>query len=214
MKAKKSTLKPSAGPDLHKAQRSRFDDAEPSTANVPMPVWVFVALAILVFGGMYFLDEHGGGFNSVVYTPFASSNEVAVYNRGSDDAIARGVIVYAQTCQLCHQPSGMGTPGQFPPLAGSEWVLAKEPDRAIRIVLDGLTGPVTVKGEPWNATMVPWRGTLSDRQIADVLSYVRNSFGNKAAPVNPAKVKAIRDETAARGGAPWTGPDLEKVPVQ
>jgi mono/diheme cytochrome c family protein len=214
MKSTKSNLKPGAAPELHKPQRSKFDDAEPSAANVPMPVWVFVALAVLVFGGMYFMDEHGGGFNSVVYTPFESSNQVAKYNQGADDPMARGVIVYASTCQLCHQPSGMGTPGQFPPLAGSDWVLAKEPDRVIRIVLDGLTGPVTVKGESWNNTMVPWRGTLSDRQIADVLTYVRNSWGNKAAPVNPAKVKAIRDETAGRGGAPWTAPDLQKVPVE
>lgn len=213
MKPKKSNVKPSAGPDLHKPQRSRFDDAEPSAAPVPMPAWVFVALAALLFWGMIFLDKHSGGFNAMVYTPFASSKEVTRYNQSADDPVSRGMVVYSTTCKACHQDSGMGTPGQFPPLAGSEWVLAHEPDRIARIVMDGLTGPVTIKGQPWNATMVPWRGALTDKQIADVLSYVRNAWGNKAPFVTPAKVKTIRDETATHSTQPWTAPELEKIPV-
>jgi mono/diheme cytochrome c family protein len=213
MKQTKSNPKPGSGPDIHKPQRSKFDDAEPSAANVPMPVWVFVVLPVLLFWGMVFLDKNAGGFNPQVYGPATGTNQVAIWNKGADDPISRGSKVYATTCIVCHQPTGMGSPGQFPPLVGSEWVLAPEPDRVIRIALDGLTGPVTVKGQPWNATMVPWRGVLNDRQVADVVSFVRNQWGNKASMPKPDRVKKIRDDTASRGGAPWTAPELEKVPV-
>jgi mono/diheme cytochrome c family protein len=213
MKQKKNNPKPGSGPDINKPQRSKFDDAEPSAAAAPVPVWVFVALAVLVFWGMVYLDKQGGGFHPSVYGPITSTNQLGRMNASGDDPIARGRHVYERTCIACHQPTGLGLPGQFPPLVGSEWALAPEPDRAIRIVLDGLTGPVTVKGQPWNATMVPWRGVLNDKEIADVVSYVRNDWGNKGSIVKPDRVKKIRADTAARGGAPWTAPELEKIPA-
>ena len=103
----------------------------------------------------------------------------------------RGKQVYLGLCYACHQLDGKGLPGAFPPLARSDYLLADR-ERAIRIVLKGLSGPVTVNGVSLNSAMPPLEGILSDWQIADVLSYVYNAWGNEGAAFKPAEVKAIR----------------------
>jgi mono/diheme cytochrome c family protein len=204
-----------ASREVHAPARSRAEDPEPTVGHVGVPVWVFVALAILLFWAMTYLDHHAGGFSPVVYQRFTSSNQLVklVPYDPVQDKINKGYAVYNRpTCAACHQPNGMGTPGQFPPLSGSEWVLAKDPSRMIRIVLDGATGPMTVKGASFNGTMVAWK-MLPDEEIADVISYVRNSFGNSAPTVTPQQVAAIRNETANRTAA-WTAEELLKVPLK
>jgi nitrite reductase (NO-forming) len=134
----------------------------------------------------------------------------------AQDALARGQTVYMQVCFACHQPTGLGLPGMFPPLAGSDWVAAKKPDRMIRMVLHGLTGPVTINGKPFAtpAPLMPPQGAaLSDTQIADVLTYVRDAYGNKASAVTPEQVAAIREAEKART-AMWTEAELQKIPVE
>lgn len=99
-------------------------------------------------------------------------------------------------CATCHQKDGQGLPeAQFPPLAGSEWVQGSE-DRLIRLALHGLIGPIEVKGVkyPGAVPMTPFK-FLSDTELADVLTFVRNTFGNKAAPVTPQAVQKIRAAT-------------------
>ncbi len=134
----------------------------------------------------------------------------------AQDALSRGQTVYMQVCFACHQPTGLGLPGMFPPLAGSDWVAAKKPDRMIRMVLHGLTGPVTINGKPFAtpAPLMPPQGAaLSDTQIADVLSYVRDAYGNKASAVTPEQVAAIREAEKTRT-AMWTEAELQKIPVE
>lgn len=89
----------------------------------------------------------------------------------------------------------------FPPLAGTRWVQGNE-TRLIKIVLNGLLGPIKVldKDFPGQVPMTPYRGMLNDREIAAVLTYVRNSFGNTAAPIRPEKVKEVRDKTKSFEG--------------
>jgi mono/diheme cytochrome c family protein len=123
--------------------------------------------------------------------------------------LADGKQVYATTCAACHQATGEGTAGVFPPLAGSEWVTGDE-GKLARIVLQGVTGPMEVAGETYNGMMPPWGGTLKDADIAAVLTYVRNSWGNKAAPVTTARVAAIRAATSSRT-TPWTAAELAAV---
>ncbi len=101
----------------------------------------------------------------------------------------RGKRVFMQTCFACHQPDGKGLPGIFPPLAGSDFLVADH-DRPIRIVTKGLTGPVTVKGQTFNNIMPPQ--VLTDQQIADVLTYVTNSWGNSAAPYTVDDVRRVK----------------------
>ena len=88
----------------------------------------------------------------------------------------RGRAVFMQTCFVCHQPNGRGVPGQIPPLAGSD-VLMNDKAGAIRGVIQGRPGPVTVNGKHYTVPMIPVAG-LNDQQIADVITYVRNSWGN------------------------------------
>ena len=123
--------------------------------------------------------------------------------------VADGKQVYATTCAACHQATGLGVEGTYPPLAGSEWVNGDEA-KLVRIVLNGLTGPVEVAGETYAGAMPPWGGVLKDEDIAAVATYLRSSWGNKAAPVTEATVASIRAATKART-APWTVAELASV---
>ena len=125
-------------------------------------------------------------------------------------APSAGEQVYEMTCLACHQPDGKGLPGVYPPLAGSEFVKG-DPARLARIVLHGLTGPVTVAGQTFgnnpNAVPMPPLGGLTDQQIADVLTYVRKQFGEGAAAVGADTVKSVRSENSSRV-KPWTAEEL------
>ena len=120
-----------------------------------------------------------------------------------------GKVVYSTTCAACHQATGEGVEGTYPPLAGSEIVNGDEA-KVVRIVLHGLTGPVEVAGETYSGMMPPWGGVLKDPELAAVLTYVRSAWGNKAAPVTVSKVAAIRAATASRT-TPWTAAELANV---
>jgi mono/diheme cytochrome c family protein len=117
-----------------------------------------------------------------------------------------------QRCAVCHQATGLGLPGSFPPLAGSEWATAANPAVAIRVVLHGLQGSVTVKGQKFNSAM-PAYGTnqpLSDAEVAAVLTYVRSAWGNAASAVTPEQVAAERSATASRTTM-WAAGDLQPL---
>jgi mono/diheme cytochrome c family protein len=120
-----------------------------------------------------------------------------------------GQKVYGAYCVACHQAKGEGMEGTFPPLAGSAWVTGDE-GTLVRILLQGLTGPVEVAGKSYSGMMPGWGTTLKDPEIAAVATYVRSAWGNKAAPVSTAKVVQIRAATATRN-EPWTIAELAKV---
>ena len=101
-----------------------------------------------------------------------------------------GKTVYNSYCIACHQQDGSGVPGAFPPLRETEWVNG-EKDTLISIVLNGLQGPIEVNGEQYNNVMTP-HNFLSDDEVAAVLTYVRNSFGNNASEVTADEVAALR----------------------
>jgi mono/diheme cytochrome c family protein len=121
----------------------------------------------------------------------------------------RGKPVYLANCATCHQPNGMGVPGAFPPLAGSEWVTGSE-ERIIRIVLHGLQGPIKVAGNDYNNVMAPLGAVLKDEQIANVLSFIRAEWGNAAPEVLPETVAKVRADTATHNGY-WTADELLKI---
>jgi nitrite reductase (NO-forming) len=106
-----------------------------------------------------------------------------------DEKMASGKIVFAQNCAACHQTDGKGLPGAFPPLAGSDY-LAKDRTRAIKTVLEGLTGKVTVNGNVYDGVM-PALG-LDDEDLANVLTYVMNSWGNKGEAIDSSDVSRLR----------------------
>src|SRR5689334_7293885 len=103
--------------------------------------------------------------------------------------VSRGKLVYLQHCVICHQSTGQGSPGTFPPLARSDFLL-KEKRRAILAVVQGLSEPITVNGQRYHGAMPPM--VLDDQKVADVLTFARNSFGNSADAVAPEEVKQVR----------------------
>lgn len=116
---------------------------------------------------------------------------VAFSPPGISESIKRGKEVYELSCQNCHMEDGKGTPDINPPLAKADY-LKKSTKVLIGVILNGQTGDVVVNGKKYNAIMAPM-DYLEDEQIADVLNYVRNSWGNKIpGTVTPAMVKALR----------------------
>lgn len=107
--------------------------------------------------------------------------------------IEKGKQVYMQNCFACHLPSGEGMAGAFPPLAKSDFLMANR-DRAIRIVLKGLSGPVTVNGQAYNGVMPPQGDVLTAEQVADVLTYVTNSWGNTADAFTVDEIRKVKGE--------------------
>jgi mono/diheme cytochrome c family protein len=194
--------------------RSRAEDPEPSTVSGSLPVWLFIVLSVMLFWGMLYLDNFAGGFNSRVYQRYTSTNELValVPFDPAKEQFNKGLAIYGRTCAPCHQAGGQGTPGAFPPLADSEWVLEKDPVRLIHLVLDGVHGPIQVKGLPFNSVMPPWRLTFSDEEVAQVLTYVRQAWGNDADAVNPESVTRIRQATENRS-TPWSAEELLQVPL-
>jgi mono/diheme cytochrome c family protein len=121
-----------------------------------------------------------------------------------------GGQLFTTYCAACHGGNGEGAGnGQFPPLAASPW-LAGTQDRAIKIVLMGLEGPVEVNGRTWNLAMPPQGAAIPDDQIAAILTYVRSSWGNKADAVTPDHVKTVRTALGKRAN-PWTSPEILKL---
>ena len=111
--------------------------------------------------------------------------------------LGRTIFAKEGYCITSHQADGKGLPSSgFPPLAGATWVTGNE-DRLIKIVLKGLMGEIDVNGKkyPGQVPMTPYGGLLNDKEVAAVLTYVRNSFGNQASVISPEKVKTVRANT-------------------
>ncbi|MBV8372863.1 MAG: cytochrome b N-terminal domain-containing protein [Candidatus Eremiobacteraeota bacterium] len=105
---------------------------------------------------------------------------------------ANGSKVFTANCTSCHGATGQGQPGAFPPLANNP-VVTGDPNKVIGIVLTGLHGSITVAGQTYNGTMPPWKGTLSNKDVADVITYIRGSLGNnKASPVSESQVSSFK----------------------
>lgn len=109
----------------------------------------------------------------------------------------RGAAVYAQTCIACHGPGGKGVDGVFPPLLNSDWI-TKDQKLPAKIVLHGLTGPIIVNGKKYSNVMPPLGRTLNDQQIADVLTFVRQSWSNDSSPVTAQEIQKVRKDTSDR----------------
>lgn len=145
-------------------------------------------------------------FKPAPAAPVTASAPAATAFVAADEAtLKRGAAVYARTCLACHQPTGKGLPPVFPSIAGTPIVVGN-PELPIKFILQGLMGPITIEGTTYNSMMPPVGG-VSDQDIADVLTYVRQSFGNRGTIVTPAQVKAVRDATAGRT-APWNTAEL------
>ena len=134
---------------------------------------------------------------------------VAPMTREQQERFETGKGLFTAICSTCHQTTGRGLDGLAPPLLDSEWVLGS-PERAIRIVLHGVRGPITVAGRVHTGDMPAFGAAFDDQQLASVLTYVRREWGHTAAPVEPAQVKAIRAATLGHSDA-WSPEELNLI---
>ncbi len=160
----------------------------------------------------FFIDT-----NRIIYLNYATSDPVlqsflrSVMTSDGDTA-SKGRAIFTKLCAACHQPNGEGKEGLAPPLAGSEWIKAPSGDRLVRIVLNGVTGPIHVQGQTWNLTMPPWRENLDDEQIATVLNFIRSKWGGEgAAQIKDDLSEAARAEPHPK---PETEEELLKIPLK
>lgn len=193
---------------------------EPSAEVTPLPLWLTGVTAFaVIWAGIYF-GIFNGGLSGNVYNEYESSPAVLfpLPEKEGGSAVKeipqtlaqQGAEVYAQ-CQVCHQPTGMGVPGQFPPLAKSPFVNGGD-KRMVAIMLKGLQGAVNVEGKTFNGAMPAWEAVLTPKKIAAVASYVRSSFGNSAPEVTEAKVVAAKKEFESRT-TPWTEAEILQIPA-
>jgi mono/diheme cytochrome c family protein len=182
--------------------------AEPQAQRNPVPVWLFVISLLLLYWGMVYFDQRSAWVDKEVYAPYRTYAEVQSFQPvgGEGSVLLHGKVVYENVCALCHNPDGMGKPNQAPPFAGSEWALGS-PERLIRIPLVGLSGPLKVKEQTWSLAMPAMGAALSDEDLAATLSYIRNSWGNKASMITPEHVKTIRAAVGNRS-QPWSADEL------
>lgn len=194
--------------EIHPQQQR--ENPEPQEGSNPMPWFVIVLTALLLGFGVLYIAR-----SAIVSAPAMGDGRSTAELQGAAPAAAGaavdGAAVYASRCVACHQASGAGLPGVFPPLAGSEWVTGKE-TTLIALVLHGATGPLTVKGNTYNGAMPAFGAQLQDAELAAVLTHVRSQWGNSAAPVSADTVAMVRKETAART-EPFKG-DADLLPLK
>ena len=154
--------------------------------NVPTLVlkrhWL-VLLLVLPFAAC--AERDSGTSDTAVHQAEAQQGEIG-------EIMARGEAIYLSNCSACHQPTGAGLTGAFPPLAESDFLTGNRKE-VLATALFGRSGPLTVNGVEYNGVM-PSMGYLSDQDLADVLTYVLGSWGNTGAAVSMAEVAALRVE--------------------
>ncbi|MBX3733263.1 MAG: cytochrome c [Verrucomicrobiae bacterium] len=189
------------------------EQPEPRDGFEPVNLWLVALTGALLFWGGYYLANFSGRFEADEYSEFPRGQvAVAAAAETPEQQLARvGAQVY-NYCAPCHQSAGQGVAGQFPPLAGSDWVNVDGNARLIRIVLHGLSGPISVNGNTYNNAMNQFGDVLSDGEIAAVLTFVRNSWGNQGGVVTVDEVRAVRAETSARDIA-WSAEELLAIPA-
>ena len=193
--------------------KSPLPNPEPTAARSPLPIWILVVLLALLYLGGIFFDRHSGWFDKRVYSPYANAAMLDSYQpkSGAAAALAQGKKTYEAVCGTCHGTDGLGKPGQAPLLAGSEWVIAKGYNRLAHVPLVGISGPIQVGGKEWNMAMAAMGAALSDADLANVLTYIRNSWGNKADEITADQIKAVRASIGAKL-SPMTRDMLMAIP--
>ena len=202
-------------PDVERIHRTIRREPHDPVEGRERPPWFFTAsVALALFWGGWYLGRFGGEFGTATHVAFAARQPgIAAAAAGQaaaavTDPVAAGRAVYEKNCQVCHQASGKGVPGAFPPLVGSEWVTGS-PETLLRIVLHGLQGPVEVAGTTYSGAMPAWKDVLKDEEIAAVSTYIRQLDANDAPAVPPAEVTAVREGTSR--ATPWTAAELRQA---
>ena len=176
------------------------EEEDPSERDRPIPVMVaIITLAVVIFGVVYILLSEP--FGQPELGDRRTVADLRAPAAGAASAAADGKQIFTANCVACHQATGKGLPGVFPPLDGSEWVAGDERIVA-NILLHGVSGEITVMGNTYKGAMPAFQ-QLSDAELAAVASYVRTEWSNKAAPIK-AEVFATERKASTRT-APFNG---------
>lgn len=202
-------------PDVERLHRAVMrEPSDPIEGREPMPWWFVGAIALALFWGGWYLGRYGGEFGPETHLAFGGprDGDIAAAAAGAVTAAANNPVeagerIFLNNCQGCHQQSGLGVAGAFPPVVGSEWVTGPS-ETLVRILLHGMQGPVQVAGATYNGAMPAWKDVLKDEEIAAVLTYLRQWKPNAAGPIAPTEVAALRTAHADRTAA-WTAAELK-----
>ena len=176
-------------------QRLR-EKEDPNESNRPLPWFLVMSLGAMAMWGAFYIYSTPSGEESA----FGDQRTVAnlrppVVLAGAAPAVD-GKQLYGAKCAACHQGSGLGVAGVFPPVAASEWVIGDE-KILTNILLHGVNGEMIVKGTTYKGAMPAWK-SLSDDELAAVLTYIRSDWGNAAPPIKAETIKIQRELTKAR----------------
>ncbi len=179
------------------------EHADPDESVKPLPWFLVMSLGAMAMWGAFYIYSTPSGVESA----YGDQRTVATLRppeKPAAGAVAAvdGKQLFGAKCAACHQASGLGVAGVFPPLAASEWVLGDE-KRLTHILLHGVVGEMQVKGNTYNGAMPAWNA-LSDDELAAVLTYIRSDWGNQAPAILAQTVKAQREATASRA-EPYKG---------
>ncbi len=187
--------------DLTPQQKREYGDPEEITRPLPWFLTMFMG-AMAMWGAFYIYATPGGGDSALGDQRTVEALRPPVATAGAD-----GKQLFGAKCAACHQATGLGVPGLFPPLAGAEWVVG-EPQVLSRILLHGVTGELTVKGTAYKGAM-PAFNTMTDDELAALMTFIRSEWGNQAPAVAADQLKAEREATKART-APYASGDAVK----
>lgn len=167
---------------------------EPRDGISPTPVSYIITCFLYLLCGGFYMGYYGGTWkgDGLAERPIGGPAVVAP----PQDPMKLGREIF-NSCMQCHQESGLGVPGSYPPLAGSEYVLGDK-RRLAAILMNGINGDFVVKGQTYNSKMPSW-AMLEDEEIAAVATYVRNTWGNKADTMPIDLVKSVRKEVDGKG---------------
>ena len=181
-------------PEIHSQQQR--ENPEPQEGSNPMPWFVLLLTAALLGFGIVYIAR-----SSISEPPSYGDGRTVAELQGAAPAAqgttVDGKAVFASHCAACHQASGAGLAGVFPPLAGSEWVVGKD-TIVTNIVLHGINGALTVKGTAYNGAMPAFKDQLQDAEIAALLTYIRSQWGNQVAAVTTETVAQVRKDSTTR----------------
>ena len=178
------------------SQMSRDKD-EPAEGFSLTPIFiVFLFCGFGFWAGLY-LTQNSGNFAPTAFDLNAPKASLAGGPVVFEPDAAKGEKLFLANCAACHQATGLGVPGAFPPLVKSVWVTGSE-DRVIKAVLAGFAGEIEVNGVKYNGNMPGIGAGLKDSQVAHIITYVRQAWGNVAEPVMDTKVAEVRKAIGSR----------------
>jgi len=177
----------------------------PEGGEAPTTWLWMVVFGVLLFS-VFYLGTYMGDFSP---DPWLQSSQPVAQATTPDPAeeTVNGANIYSSRCANCHQADGEGVANAFPPLTRARWV--EDKGQIIRILLHGMQGPVEVRGSTYNGNMPAWGNILSDREIAAVITHVRQSWGNDHSEVTAEEITAVRSATEGQA-QPWTAQELNQ----